>query len=462
MLHRSSLGAALGACVALALACSKNRTTSERATGAGGIGGTGTARAAPSSAGSTTGGGAWDWTSVIGTGQSLAVGQNGTPVKSRLQPYANLKLSTGTLPWPVDPNDASLTLVPLVEPVGRASTSYPSSWPTNIAGETPHAAMANQITALLQDAAGRNYVTIHGEFGENGQCMTYLKKGATVNGVNGRAYQATLIETRAIRRLALAAGKSFGVGAIIITHGECDAENANYESDLVQLWTDYNADLKAVTQQVRSIPLLVSQQNSVNDRAASTFAQWKVGVNHPDDITCVGPKYQYESGDAIHLVTDGYRRLGEKFGQVYFERVILGRPWQPLQPTGVTRDGRVITVSFHVPVPPLAWETTFQTPHAGSPAWRAGNGFEVRSGNSQVTIQSVAIAGDTVQITCATDLPAAGLTVGYATVAEPAAMTTPFPGTKRWGRLRDSDPFIGSSTQTRQQNFALAFELPVP
>src|SRR4029077_18747937 len=67
----------------------------------------------------------WDWTSVVGTGQSLAVGQMGTPVATTIQPYGNLKLSTGMLPWPVDPDDTSLTMVPLTEPIGRPSTAYP-------------------------------------------------------------------------------------------------------------------------------------------------------------------------------------------------------------------------------------------------------------------------------------------------------------------------------------------------
>ena len=48
------------------------------------------------------------------------------------------------------------------------------------------------------------------------------------------------------------------------------------------------------------------------------------------------------------------RQLGEKTGQIYYERMVLGNDWQPLQPTSVERSGNVITVNFHVPVPPLA------------------------------------------------------------------------------------------------------------
>jgi hypothetical protein len=97
------------------------------------------------------------------------------------------------------------------------------------------------------------------------------------------------------------------------------------------------------------------------------------------------------------------------------------------------------------------------------PEWQAGKGFEVRSGSAKVTISSVEIVDDSVvEISVATDLAASGVTVGYATIAEPSAMTVPFPGIKRWGQLRDSDPFVGSSTETAQPNFAVAFELAVP
>src|SRR5688572_6393226 len=213
----------------------------------------------------------WDWAGVVGTGQSLAVGQNGTPPAATEQPYGNLKLNTGTATWPMDASDPSFAIEPLIEPIGRRSTAYPSSYPTNIAGETPHGAMANQITALFQAAGGSDYVSVHGEFGENGQCLTYLKKDAVENGVNGRAYAATLMEVTAVKRLADEAGKTYGVGAIIVTHGECDAGNANYEDELHQLWSDYNADLSAITGQSEKLIMIVSQQNSVNNRAVGTI-----------------------------------------------------------------------------------------------------------------------------------------------------------------------------------------------
>jgi hypothetical protein len=416
---------------------------------------------------------AYDWNGVVGTGQSLSVGEPGAArnmpegtARLTQQPFNNLKLSTGALPWPVDSNDPSLTMVPLVEPLGRFAPTYPSSWPDNIAfnGETPHAAMANQLTTLVNAATGADFVSVHGAVGENGQCLSFLVKGAAQVGVNGHAYEATLIETRAITRLAQAAGKTYGVAAITVTHGECDAGNAQYADQLFALYTDYATDLPAITGQ--SVPplMIVSQQNSTNDRSASTLAYWRLGVDHPTEVVCAGPKYQYPyTSDALHLVVDGYEQLGEKYAQVYNERLILGRDWQPLQPTTAARNGRVITVSWHVPVPPLVWEETFQLPHQTSlTEWSAGRGFEVRAGETRLAISAVEIVNDTVQITMTEDLPADGVTVGYALTGDPTPMATPFAGVTRWGLLRDSDPFVGSTTQKAQPNFAVAFELPVP
>jgi hypothetical protein len=452
--------------------------------GAGASGGAAGAAGAGGSGGEAVGAlrTPWEWTGIIGTGQSLSVGEpdgvrNTPAAAARLttQPFANQQLSTGSLPWPIDPNDPSLSLVPLVEPIGRPSTSYPSSWPTNIAGETHHAAMANQITSLVKAAGGEDYVTIHSAVGENGQRLDLLIKGATPGpeGVTGHAYEATMIETRAITRLAQAAGKTYGVGAITVTHGESDAGDATYATRLHQLYTDYVADIATITGQTQPPLLIVSQQHaSGGDRTPSTLEQWRIGLTYPNDTVCSGPKYQYPyTPDSIHLMVEGYELMGEKYAQIYHERVVLGRDWQPLQPTAVARDGRVVTVTFHVPVGPLAWETSFQEPHQGTPAWSAGKGFELRAGADPIGIASVEIVGDTVQLTAAADLPASGVTVGYALSADPPttdggttspAMTEPFVGTFRWGQLRDSDPFVGSTTQKAQPNFAVAFEMPVP
>jgi hypothetical protein len=231
------------------------------------------------------------------------------------------------------------------------------------------------------------------------------------------------------------------------------------------LWQDYNTDLPAITGQKQKILMIVSQQHSLNDRSPSTLAQWKIGVDRPADIICSGPKYQYPYfSDSVHLTAEGYQQMGEKYGQVYFERVVRGRNWQPLEPTSVARDGKTITVHFHVPAPPMVWETSFQPPHQSIEEWKNGKGFEVStSAGAKVAIASAEISGDKVIITCAAD-PGPGARVGYAMIADGrnVKMLTPYPGTARWGQLRDSDPFVGTNSKKPQPNYCVAFELTTP
>ncbi len=445
---------------------------------------------------------AWDWAGIIGTGQSLSVGAFGSDSPAT-QPYNNLKLKLGTLdvstfdPTTADPASAELAMLPLAEPIRSAPGGYPSAYPRNIDGVTPHSAMADEVTVLAMNASAPDYVTVHSVVGESGQPMTVIDKAATQVTVPcqgssaagftcsmGRAYASTLYEVTAISKLAAAAGKTYGVGAITLIHGESDAGNMGYADDIFQLWSDYNQDISAITKQTASIPMLVSQQNSVPSSAGqvsvSAAQQVQVGLDHPGDVVCVGPKYQYPyspgvGNNGVHLTSHGYELLGEKMGQVYFERVVAGHDWQPLQPTSGERMGAsVLLVHFHVPVPPLAWDDTLPAPHAAAgtlAAWTLGRGFEVTAAGVRATINSVEIiGGDTVQITCQDDLTGKAVGVAYAMTTDGTMLaTSPFAsadtggtGTFRWGHLKDSDPFAGSVTSVVQPNYCVAFQLSIP
>jgi len=442
---------------------------------------------------------AWDWTGVIGTGQSLSVGAFGNEVTDTPS-FNNLKIALGALnvsafdPTTADPASSELKMAALSEPIRTGADGYPSAYPRNIDGVTPHSAMAAQVTIMAQNAAAPDYVTVHTVVGESGQPMTVINKAATQMNVAcqggsaagftcsmGRAYASTLFEVTAISKLAAAAGKTYGIGAITLIHGESDAGNTNYASDITRLWSDYNQDLSAITGQTTSIPMLVSQQNSVPSTAGqvsvSAYQQYKVGIDHPGDIICVGPKYQYPYSQAsgnngIHLNSQGYQLLGEKMGQVYFERVVAGHDWAPLQPTSAERMGtNAVLVHFHVPVPPLVWDDTLPTPHAtnGTLAmWTMGRGFEVTVSNTRATITAVDIVGeDTVMITCQQDLSAPNVAVAYAMTSDGLLLTTSAlgvsgNGTFRWGHLKDSDPFVGAATSIVQPNYAVAFQLTIP
>lgn len=250
--------------------------------------------------------------------------------------------------------------------------------------------MASELSTLVRAATGQRFINVGGAVGEDGQGIVFLEKGAVPKGVNGRSFAAAIIWTRAVTRLAKASDKTFGVGAVVLTHGETDAGNTHYEAEIHQLWADYNTDVKAITGQSQNLQMILSQQDSV--WPVSTIAQWKLGVDYPADIVCSGPKYQYPTWPTVCI----FPAWGTKCS---------------------------------------ARSTRRSTSNVSCAADR---GIEVTAADgSKVTISSVAIAGDTVVITCAAD-PGPGARVSYATVGDEKAMAQPFHGTTRWGLLRES------------------------
>ena len=315
---------------------------------------------------------------------------------------------------------------------------------------------------MRQQKGEGEYQTVHTVIGESGMGINVINKAAPQTATTGHAYPATLFEAQAIKRLATAAGKTYGMGAIILTHGEADCCNPGYEAAIHKLWQDYNTDIKAITGQTQSIPLILTQQqsmpNSPGSSSVSMIDAWHMGVTYKGDLICAGPKYQYYYDDGTHVVAHEYDRLGEKYGEVYYEKVVLGHDWQPLQPKTVSRAGKVITVDFNVPVGPLNWDETILPPHqVGTTAWAKGRGFEVKNAGKPVSIDSVAIEGTKVVITLTADSQGAGWTVGYASTAEDPGDAGAFPKfmVRRRGQLRDSDPLVGADAETISCNVTM-------
>jgi hypothetical protein len=391
----------------------------------------------------------YDWVGIVGNGQSLSVGVEGIPpISTSAQGFPNLQLSYQG-PAPCTPFDGrgTFSLVPLVEPIRpRLNCGTLSEYPDNIVGETPHSGMARQLTLLQRAATASDYVTVHTVAGWTGRAINFIDKTG-----GRRGYPGTISEAQTIKTLANAAGKTFGYGAIIFTHGEADWNNPNYGAAVRQLYLDYNTDLKAVTGQTEDIPMLLTQQSTypldgdpAGERALSAQAQWRLGIDNPGQIIVVGPKYQYSyAPDGVHLDAGSYQRLGQKYAQVYYQVAVDKRPWQPLQPISVVRNGAVISVRFNVPNPPLLWEETIPPPHQGGKhtAWRNGRGFEVQDSLGEIPIQWVRIVGDTVEIRLAYTPVGSGLVVRHAMTQDGG-----FPG--RRGQLRDSDPFAGYDAET--------------
>lgn len=394
----------------------------------------------------------WDWVGVIGTGQSLSVGSQAAVVVSK-EPSRDGKVLRDDGPnprYPIEGGKPEWALVPLVEPIrptspGTGAGYDDAQYPNNVVGETPHAGMANELSALFEARTELPYVSIHSAVGWRGRALDQIDKAGGM-----RAYKASMSEARVIQAMAKDAGKTFGYGAVVLTHGEADANNTKYGAGIEQLLADYDKDLKAITGQTQDVKLLASQQSARGSgKATSSIQVWLAGQRNPN-IVCTGPKYQYGyADDNLHMPAPGYRRLGEKYAEV-FDRVVNQRmPWKPVGPKAAVRTGTTIVVTFDVPNPPLTWDTTLAANHqTANKAWAKGRGFEVFDGTTAMTIASVEItAPDQVTLTV-TAAPKGAVTVAYAMTPDVDEARSGGLVTGLRGQLRDSDDLVGYDEET--------------
>ncbi len=338
---------------------------------------------------------------IMGTGQSLSIGQNGTPVLSTTQPYDNV-MFVGGVKSITGPNQASL--VPLIEGVA----------PTN---ETPMSSMANMVSALAE-SSGRTHDALAAGAGLGSTPYLFLKKGQAL-------YADTLAQVTAATARAAELEKTFGITAFMIVHGESDADNESeqYDTDLLEWQADYEEDILPITGQLGPIPHFHSQMSSSAYVGGTSIRlqQLAAHVAAPGRVILIGPKYQLPYADAAHLTNEGYRQLGEEYAKVYNQVVVLGRTWEPVRPRSVSIDVSgafpVISVRFYVPTAPLVFDTDLV-------AAVTDMGFEWSGGE---TITDVSITGDdTVEITLS-GTPGAPGQISYAQGVDSA------------GNLRDSD-----------------------
>ncbi len=379
---------------------------------------------------------------VLSTGQSLSVGSQGTPILSTTQPFENVMFVTG-----VRAGGAGLTsFVPLVE--------------TGV--ETMSAGMSSLITDLARSEAlkglpapkndHRLLVSCHGI---GGTAYVGLKKGTV-------AYQNGMAQVAAGMALAKAASLTYVVRAVTNVHGESDhvAMNAAYEQDLVDWQKDYETDVKAATGQTEPIPMFHTQMSSWTKYGQATSAipqaQLDASTKSAGKIVMVGPKYFLAYvADGVHLSSQGYRHMGEYYAKAYRRVVLEGKAWEPVRPKTVSLAGDTVRVVFHVPAPPLAFDTTLV-------AAAVNQGFEYTDDSgAPPAIASVTLDGpDAVKIKlAAAPSAAAKKRIRYAFTGVAGATGGPTTGAR--GNLRDSDA-TPSRNGSPLWNWAVHFDAPIP
>lgn len=350
---------------------------------------------------------------ILQSGQSLAIGTQGYYALTTSQPYGNVML-----------NDTRDAFLPLTEPHTRAYRHVE---------ETNASAMANYLSA--QQTGFSSAVHIHG-WGVS----TYLslKKGTS-------PYALGMSQMQAAHQLAVASQRASRVTGVTIIHGESDEGEgttaAAYAADLIEWQHDYETDVRAFTGQDEPVPLFTTQMSSWtgNGHAIPTVALGQLAAARSSTkVHLVTPAYIFEYNDGWHLKAWSYRRLGEYFGKAMKQVSLDGQPFLPLMPLRAARLGTSIEVQFHVPVPPLAFDTT-------AVMAQDAYGFEVSDDGSAMTVSAVALVSpDTVRLTLGqlpsgnnerlryafTGVPGSGYVCGA------GAQVVGAPN----GNLRDSDP----------------------
>jgi len=418
---------------------------------------------------------------VLLTGQSNSVSNSGVPVLSTTQPYSNLMFNTGVMPMKQCDGsgcrayDTPSSFAPLVE--GDNFFSY--------GVETSAAGIANEITFL---AKGRYQgvvqglpndhsvlVSLHGRSGNTYWCLR--KGGCDYKPGYLHPFEQGMSEVASAKAIAEAANKSYVVRAVAAIHGESDhysytdgsaefpipgtdgtpGKIQSYADGLIEWQADYESSVKAITGQTAPVPLFISQISGWNDTQYSRVAQFQLDahVRAPGKVVLIGPSYNLalDQKDCRHFTSEGERRLGEYFAKVYARVIFEGKPWEPLRPKTVTRDGAVITVRFHVPSPPIVIDTQ-------RVAEAASYGFIYADASGAPAITKVEVAGpDTVKITLASVPTADGRHLTYAQ-NQVALSCIGTPNGAR-GNLRDSDA-TPSKHGYELHNWAVNFDVPVP
>lgn len=378
---------------------------------------------------------------VLATGQSLSVGATSTAT-SLAQPYDNITFVTG-----VQSGGTGLTsFIPLVEKtVETMSTSFASHITK----------MARDVVLVDQPAGKKSHDMLVSVHGVGGTAYVGLKKGTV-------PYSKGIAQAQAGHDLAVAAGKTHVVRAVTNVHGESDSQsnNVNYAADLLQWQSDYETDVKAITNQSEPIPMFHTQFSSWTRLAGLPTtsiipsAQLAASVDNPAKIILVGAKYHLPyAADGVHLTADGYKHMGEDYAKAYRRVILEGKTWEPVRPKTITRVGAVVTVKMHVPAPPLVLDTTLVSDPGK-------NGFEwVDAGPTTPTVASVALtAPDTVVITLS-GTPNANGRLRYAFTGTSGALGGPMTGPR--GNLRDSDA-TPSRDGFKLYNWCVHFDAAVP
>ena len=379
---------------------------------------------------------------LIMYGQSLSNGDQSWPPLSTT-PVAN-NYMIGNQVWINYGNSGVKLLNPLVANVASdGSANLPKTTASRMLCESSIVNAANSI----QLATGGVKKIIATSCGTSGRSVEFLSKEyynptlyANFTNTINSAYSITPdIHCPALFWMQGEANYNlyplqFSAADGLLSGGTFTAEKDRYKYLMLNLKNNMQNDIVAKYKQSDKPAFFIYQ-------TGGTFARGKtleIGMaqleasNEYNDIVCAGPVY-YLPERGGHLDPNGHRWYGEMWGKVYYKTKVLGQDFRPLQPMQISRTSNPnkIQIKFLVPVLPLVFETNLVPKYTDY-------GFQVylNGSNTKVTLSSVLINGDCVELTSTGSLTGDVEVVyaGYGT------------GIGGKGNLRDSDPYVSNTT----------------
>ena len=346
----------------------------------------------------------------VSGGQSLSVGGSGAsmPLVLGTPTYAEwcFKFNMGVRgrQWYDHQPSDFYSLTPLHEEVNGGDA------------DTHGTAFGNAVFATLQNNIQSRKPLLFSCHGAGGASYLELKKAGVFDAGKQDAGQPTGIYERGLEQVLKAkvlAGRfnqALIVPAFLFTHGEDDAYKVGYIDDLRELIQDYQADIIEITGQSMPISFLIDQ---VGSRRNSTAAidQYKFCVENHRAFMPLSKyflNWNYSDGSLSHLSPQGYGLLGEYHAKAWNSIRDTG-DWKPLSPKTISRTGLEVTLTLHVPVPPLKIDVT-TLPAAKN------HGFQYFDDSGEVPVTSVeVVGGEQLKITLAAPPSGVGekLTCGY-------------------------------------------------
>lgn len=354
---------------------------------------------------------------ILITGQSLAVGAEGNPALTVTTPYKYIgkayQFNGGSRPIDGRENDTYREEIEILDNCLEDFGSLCEETHILTLGSSEdarHAYQGETIASAMgywfsEITSKKCLVSNHG-FG--GKSYNELKKGTI-------AYNNSIRAVRHAKELCDRIGWNYQVYGIAVVHGEKDLSSGvtaeTYKGYLEQWQDDYDADIKAITGQLNTVQMFVSQTaaaSSYNLNESPVPNGVFLASIEDDDIHLVCPQYCYPITYAsVHMNNYGYRSLGEFFGYC-IGRKFNGWAYPAMKPVKSEVSSNIITLSFNNESSPLLYDGT-NVNAVSDGHW----GFELIDTDGNATISNVEIVDNKVKITL-TGIPSENAKISYA------------------------------------------------